>query len=118
VSGRIWPVATMHGLGACHARSAGRLAVPWPGGSVQPRMRPARSPASRWRPAGGKVLGSSTTTTRRMRRARRVEAGLTEEVEHGWGRAPGAVGVDEGGEVGSKIENGGGLGGSHHGGER
>jgi hypothetical protein len=51
-----------------------------------------------------------------MRRARRVEAGLTEEVEHGWGRAPGAVGVDEGGEVGSKIENGGGLGGSHRGG--
>jgi hypothetical protein len=28
--------------------------------------------------------------------------------------APGATGEDEGGEGGSKMENGGGLGGSHH----
>jgi hypothetical protein len=76
---------------------------------------------------------------RQMRRARRVEAGLTEEVGCRWGRAmarrgnarrrphrsegwrrfrlaPGATGEDEGGEGGSKMENGGGLGGSHHGG--
>jgi hypothetical protein len=64
-------------------------------------MRPARcvrigvvaargvacSPAARWRLADGKVLGSSTMTMQRIRRASRVEAELTEEVERRWGRA-------------------------------
>jgi hypothetical protein len=47
----------------------------------------AHSPVARWRLAGGKVLGSSTMTTRQMCWARRVEAGLTEEAGRRWGRA-------------------------------
>jgi hypothetical protein len=73
-----------------------------------------------------------------IRRARKVEAGLTEEVGRRWGRAMarrgsarwrphrreghrrlrlalGATGEDEGGEGGSKMENGGGFRGSHRG---
>jgi hypothetical protein len=34
-------------------------------------------PVARWQLAGGKVLGSSTTAKRQMRRARRAETGLT-----------------------------------------
>jgi hypothetical protein len=47
-------------------------------------MRPARgttrSPAAWWWLAGVNVLGLNTTTMWWMRRAKRVEAGLTEEV--------------------------------------
>jgi hypothetical protein len=83
----------------------------------------------RWRLVGGKILGSSTTAERWMRRARAVEAGLTDVVARRWGRAttrcggarrrphrregrwclrlaPGAAGEDERGEGGSKMGNG------------
>jgi hypothetical protein len=53
----------------------------------------ARSPSARWRLAGGKVLGSSTTVERRMRRARGVEAGLTDVVARRWGRAAARCGA-------------------------
>jgi hypothetical protein len=65
-------------------RKAG-LATAWRPGPVAEVARVwdgavAHSQADRWRLAGGKVLGLSTTVQQRMRWARGAEAGLTDVV--------------------------------------
>jgi hypothetical protein len=61
----------------------------------------ACSPAAQWRLADGKVLSWSTMAKRRMCRARRAEAGLTEVVaRQRGGEAARCGGVLAGGSVG------------------
>jgi hypothetical protein len=99
VLGRNQPVATVrgstnlpcavgrlgHDLAAQSSRGGGprtaRAAAHSRDGAV------ARSPAPRWRLAGGKVLDSSTTAKRWMHRARWAEAGLTKVVARRQGEA-------------------------------